>query len=279
MLIQTFSEKTLYQNAAQALSETLQNALQSLSGDLSFAKLHGLGTPDFPTQNLRLKNLTGSQIHDCSFSDCDFTFAQAHNCSLFDTVIMDSDLSHADFRRFKSEYEIGESLKTVPTKIQQVHFHACTLSNSNFTDALIEDSVFIYGADVNGINFANAKIRRSDFNYLSLKRPNLENSQISDCQFRNVHWIGGAGNTLGCQLQNCSFSFCIFENMDLSEMQFTDTAFYNCQFVDCQSSPETFKQCLYRTSPLPFFPETKGSVPQDNHTKPWLTLNSDTIRT
>lgn len=277
MFIQTVSEKTLYQDASAAFSETLQNATRSLCGNLSFAKLHKFGNPNFPTRHLQFTNLTGSQIHECSFSDCDLKYARLHSCSIQDSLFMDSDFSHTDFSNLRPARKTQETTNSANSKVQQVRFHACTLMGANFTGALIEDCVFIYGDDLTGINFTDVKVVRSDFNNLDLKYPNLENSLFLNSQFNNVHLIGAIGNRPSSQLSNCDFAFCIFKNMDLSKIRFSNSTFYNCEFHNCTSVAATFKQCIYRTSSPTYLHENVGDCPMDNHKTPWHPLNSDIV--
>ena len=277
MFIQTLSDKILYHDASVAISETLQNATRSLGGNLSFAKLHNIGNPNFPAQYLQFSDLTGSQIHECSFSDCDLKYAQLHNCSLQNTLFMDSDFSHADFESLKFGCRTHETINSAHSNMQQVRFHACTLKGASFAGSLIEDCVFIYGDDLSDINFRDVKVMRSDFNNLVLERPNLENSLFLNSQFNNVHVIGGAENQPSSQLSNCDFRFCIFKNMDLSKIRFSNSTFYNCEFRNCISIPATFRQCIYRTSSPIYSPENAGDYPMDNYRTPWPSLNSDTI--
>ena len=246
---------------------------------------------DFTMMKLNHSNFEGANFTECDLGTVDFSYCQMNN-AIFDKAEMkhtifwgaklmnssfkqvdgdqvrfdEADLSHAQFSGLMARANFARSTG-VSTHFSNLDLRVCNLNDANFTGALFEVCLIIYGrlqnTDLTGATFKGCHIEESDFTDATLygaafdecnsdddncsiimTNVNAQYARFVRCDFRQLD--GQGINLSGAYFELTQFFGSRFCEADFTGVKAISTGFNECHFHQAIMKEAVFVLCRFR---------------------------------
>lgn len=254
-----------------------------------------LSGSDFKRMTLPSMELIGDSLRDVNFSGCQvenndtrvvLTGSDLTNSLFVDSKIASTNLKatildSVDFSLALMDFALFEAAKGGhivfrKTRLLAAMFSGVVMPNADFTEAVLNGTVFDENSDLESVGFPHATMNYvhmenvaaaySDFEGVNAFKLIVRNSQMSQSSFNGAQLIGSKflevkmiGTTFcnakltevdfrGSNLTDVDFSGCILEKCLFDDAILQDTLFGDAILIDTDTSGENFKAAKWEST-------------------------------